>query len=529
MADKNVNLKKEWTIMVYLAGDNDLSEDMALKLMEISEIFDTAKNSSKTKNISLLAYLDGNNPLLLTQLFNFTKGRAKQPIPSGLQIQNAAQKITIRNFVDWCVNTQSAKADNYALIVSGHGDGFQQTAFLRDETSLDYMTVKSLKVVLEEINQKILRDKLKILAFDSCVMSMIEVANEIKEVADIMVGAEGYMPTNGMSYKRFIDGLVALDAKLPIKKEDIARLLVQSAVDGNKQHSELTRRSLDASVFDLTGKTFDLAVESINNLGKMLAAAVPQISTAEFTSLVKEPLKKAILSSHWKCQSYLFEQSIDIIDFCDVLKAECFGVMNEMNSILKILGVDILTIILSPNELVADINISEKISEEDQKKYESILAALHIMKNISNACADVIEKVKACRIKSCFSGPDYQFSTGLALFFPWTLSTFNMTKPRFIEFSFACRDEKKGILNPWYSFLERYLVETFRPSDSSMRANKQTMLDLQFTSDKTMFAAAGDVLLDPPPSGLLVSENQYKEYFMRIKNFPMDNANGCGK
>lgn len=520
------NGKKDWTVMVYLAGDNDLGEDIAKKLMEMRNIFDSQTNSIKTNKIGLLAYFDGDNPLISTQQFDFTKGVFGKPTDG----VNCADPLSVSGFVEWCVKTQEVTADNYALIFCGHGEGFQRTAFLRDMSSFDFMTVKQLKDEISEINKSILGiEKLQVLAFDSCVMSMIEVVNEFKDVAEVFVGAEGYMPTTGLSYKRLIDEFIEIDSKSEITTENITSAIVSATYENNKALVELTNRSLDIHVLDLKAEKFDSAVESINDLGGILEKALTsQNSVSETDCLITECVKNAILNSHWKAQTFLFEQAIDVIDFCGNLKAECFNALYEKDVILKTVGLDFMTVTKSQDDgSFTNIEISEDKTEEI--KYKGIFAYLRVLKTISQTCEDVISKVGACVTKSCFSGPDYQFSNGVALFFPWSANTFEMTKFKFMEYDFASADPQKGQLNPWYSFLRLYLDITLRPPFETVNNYNSNVSNFNLQPKHLKTAVAGRVLLDPPPRGQITSENQYKEYFMRTKNFPLQNVSGYSK
>jgi predicted alpha/beta hydrolase len=79
---------------------------------------------------------------------NFTDQQEKQN-------ENAAEKRSLLNFVDWCVNTVEVENDdgeitfgrrakNYALIFSGHSLGFQDIGLFKDESSGKSMTMFDL-------------------------------------------------------------------------------------------------------------------------------------------------------------------------------------------------------------------------------------------------------------------------------------------------------------------------------------------------------------------------------------------------
>src|SRR5215204_1580624 len=142
---------KDWTIMVYMAGDNNLSSDMASALSEITSVTEELNIRQDDSNISLLAFYDSGALTVPSYNFDFTKsieeGRVmtnkikKRFLTVNEKKELAAQldQVTVEdnnietpsataygimNFVDWCINKQEHRARNYALIISGHSFGF---------------------------------------------------------------------------------------------------------------------------------------------------------------------------------------------------------------------------------------------------------------------------------------------------------------------------------------------------------------------------------------------------------------------
>jgi len=515
--------KKQWTIMVYMAGDNDLNEDMVKRLIEMRSIFDKPANRIRTQKIGLCAYFDGDNPMIVTKQFNFTKGISGFSSGNLSRGNNSANPLTIKEFVSWCVNIQGVTAENYALFLSGHGDGFQQTSFLKDTGSSEFMTIKGLKKILGEINAEILHSqKLNLLGFDSCVMNTIEVANEFKDVAELIVGSQGYLPTTGWSYENIVNNLISLDSQSKIGKEDIAAAVVSAATESNKQYSELTKRSLDMSVYEPSETKFAAVLTAIDDLAQTLQNAIKSQPNPELESIKRKPVKKVLLAAHWKCQGFLFDQSVDIIDFCENLRAECFGTMFQIGTTLKYAGIELIDVTLDGNENISEVDIFSDISVEDKEKYTDVLETLETLKEIARVSLVLSKKVDDCILKCCFSGPDFQFSNGLSLFFPWSKTTLDMVKPKMDDLNFKS--------SKWLEFLKDYLVETCRPTRQLILENKMTLLGYKLLADKSMFAEfAGRVMVNPPPKGLVDANSQYKDYFMRTKNFSLEDVNFCPK
>ena len=149
--------KKEWTIMVYMAGDNNLAVDMAYAMEQIKGVATAGADSP-----NLFVYYDGNSPAIPTLYCDFSEPHRPRyvrsckvpnklyPVPKK-ENENAADPRSILNFVDWCVNTVEVensgevslgrRAQKYALIFSGHSLGFQDIGLFKDES-----TGKSMKM-----------------------------------------------------------------------------------------------------------------------------------------------------------------------------------------------------------------------------------------------------------------------------------------------------------------------------------------------------------------------------------------------
>lgn len=524
--------KKKWTIMVYLAGDNDLSETMAKRFIEMRHIKD------KVSKINLLAYYDANNPTIKTRYENLT-GHHKTgddiAINTKLELtklvaeENSSSPWAIKRFVKWCIEDQKAEAENYALIIAGHGDGFQRTTFLRDESSMGSLTMKGLRQSLKEIQEEIWKDadkKFQILAFDSCVMNTFEVAYELKDRVETLIGSQGYMYESGWSYQHIIEELCKLDKKDKIEKEDITEILVSSAIKPNEPYVELNARSLDVSVFNLENNKIEDAAKSIHNLGESLEAALPKEVKSENDLIYKERLKKAILSSHWRCQTYLYEQSIDIIDFCQNLMAECFQIRDGLDFLIRVSGIKLSVESNSGNG--QKIEFPDNIEESDKVRIEEVIEFSKKLGNIQTACNDVLSKVGSCIDKSCYSGSEYQFSNGISLLFPWSLFTLRLSKKIYESFDFACENDGNKTSKPWYSFLTRYLEETLRKHEPEIRFAPVNIDKFNWLSaDNTLIDPPNSGMIDPPNSGMLTSD--YKTYFSRIKNYDWTTKSGCAK
>ena len=432
-------ITKDWTIMVYMAGDNSLSVDMAYTLNEIKNF-----SNIDSSNVNILAYYDGDAPNAPTLYCDFTDFENPHFTPSSTiekrfqrrlrgneqpstppDDENSAAFYSVLNFIDWCVNgaefrekgvsQKGRKATNYAMIFSGHGFGFQSLTFLKDNKSDFYMTIRKLRAALERAKNEVLDGKaLAILGFDSCVMGMLEVGFELKDCAKTMIASEGTLPNAGWAYAPILNGLVeSKNVSTDAEIFDVSRGIVRNFIDTQQQFA-IGGVSVDLSAWDLT-KVAPIVTE-VNKLGNILLKGLENKETSHQLELV-------LLKCHFKSQSFMFEQNVDLIDFCEILSEE--------------------SSIFDQN---IRIYLDDDTEDEKGKSFAEILV---------KRCQAVIDAVESCVLLNGFSGGKFQYAKGISIFFPWTYLLFALSAHTYDGLGFVFSEDGLS----WRKFLYYYLSE----------------------------------------------------------------------
>jgi hypothetical protein len=438
--------QKEWTIMVYMAGDNNLAVDMAYAMEQIKSVADAGANTP-----NLFVYYDGNSPAIPTLYCDFSApGKPRyvrsykvedklRPVPPKHN-ENAADPRSILNFIDWCVNkveveenggvTKGRRADKYALIFSGHSLGFQDIGLFKDESSGKSMHMKDFYTTLlsavrdpekldetteqDELNDeletttKLLGQKLDILGFDSCVMGMLEVGFQFNKIARTMIASEGSVPSAGWTYAKIL-GCLAQEQNRNLHTRDVAELFVKKFIRTQDEYT-------------VGGVSVDMAAWDLSEFGS-LASAFEDLSRAllecfeDEESRIYRQMERVILQVHWKCQSYMYDQNVDLGDFCELLDQECGRVAEELGG------------------------------GKDTKP----------LKEVQEACGKVLEELKNAVILSGYSGGGYQYSNGVSVFFPWSREAYEVSKKNYESLWFTKQAKQKKL--SWTGFLKKYLYE----------------------------------------------------------------------
>ncbi len=136
-----------WLIMLYMAGDNDLTEEMVLALQDlVAEGAASSIDRSRRSSIRAARGID-------TQRYTFDakRGAPRSRITAtrrslGGEI-NAGSPEALVDFVQWALK-DTAPEMRYALVLSGHGGGTSDDFLLKDENSRDALSMKELQEAL---------------------------------------------------------------------------------------------------------------------------------------------------------------------------------------------------------------------------------------------------------------------------------------------------------------------------------------------------------------------------------------------
>ena len=210
-----------WTVMVYMAGDNDLSGALLDDLKEME-----ATGSSRLVNVVVqIDTFGGTTKRLLVK-------RGKSFLLEDMGELNMAEPQTLRDFVLWA-KTQFPSS-RYALILSSHGDGLAkripyhpavrtQGRILQDDTD-GVSCCLSNTLVREALEDAGIYFDL--LGFDASMMGQIETAYEFRNLADILVFSQETGQANGWDYTTILNALK--NDPVLMQGEELSDVIVES-------------------------------------------------------------------------------------------------------------------------------------------------------------------------------------------------------------------------------------------------------------------------------------------------------------
>lgn len=415
--DADTGHKPIWTVMIYMAGDNNLTEECIYALTEM-------KTVDLGKDVQVFVQYDSNDGYLPVRRYHITHepgGELKHYDEIGKDTRqfqwesprmkpyrqftgdkkerpgegSSGDPAALYNFIAYCLDRRP-RSDHNFLIICGHGAGIQRDYLLRDDSPEGYLTLKELGRVLRNVKEDF-ADQHKPFVFDmfgmdTCLMSMAEIAYELRSTVKVAIGCPSYAPASGWPYREVLKKIKAscktacedtIDTDL--SKDGFRRLakdIVDAYVDFYTNYSagglSVTQSALDVRLINqlIDGYTKNGETKmGLKALAAVFTERLEKILKANQTNLLKdaehaEPshnkFVSAMILAHWDAQSYNGELYVDLADFL-----RCF----------------------------ADRYEDDKIACD---------------------CGDLADFIKdRFVIASEYSGRKFQWTYGLSIYFPW--------------------------------------------------------------------------------------------------------------
>ena len=237
----------DWTVLVYMASDNNLEAAALDNLREIAHVGSSA-------HLNLVAQVDrisSRNIWDDTTAGNWT-GTKRFLVQPGMEpdaamaVQdlgelNTGDPTTLADFITWGITRYPAK--HYALVLWSHGAAWQGLA--NDETSGgDNLTLPELGKALAAAQQQTGFTKLDLLGFDACLMAQLDVLQTIAPYAQVAVASAELEPTKGWAWDAWLSALVANPDHTATS---IAEVIVKSYMSLYQRTEDVT-----LAAFDLT-------------------------------------------------------------------------------------------------------------------------------------------------------------------------------------------------------------------------------------------------------------------------------------
>ncbi|NLI79487.1 MAG: hypothetical protein GX442_23955 [Candidatus Riflebacteria bacterium] len=310
-AAPGVKGRKKWTVLVFLNADNDLEASGLADLNEMEQVgsdgnLNIVVQIDRQKGSGGDTIVDGN--WIGTRRYEIVKERTKKiasRMVMNLGERDMGNKRELAEFLQWGVETYPA--DHYVAVIWNHGAGWKGIS--SDDESGNMMTVPDVLwgcrqaiPSLQKVNPN--HPKFDIIDFDACLMGMVEVAYELRDVADFLLASEETEPGQGMPYQ---DTLRPLKDDPAITPRMLAKAMIGAYVKSYAAGGSQTTKRLGGSA--VTKAAYDLSriaplADLVGRLGASLAA-----NHAVYTRLLVDEF-----GTFAKVRRYSDESFVDLFD-----------------------------------------------------------------------------------------------------------------------------------------------------------------------------------------------------------------------
>jgi hypothetical protein len=427
----SLNDDRKMTVMCFFASDNALSPLLISQLKAIKDagyeqdtdvlvrfdpneegvptriyhVNDRRRGVGGKKDGRLTSIGDGPNP--------FVRNLAEDIIdPDSLDISKAAQRDlkaeltrddnvnaveSLTNFVNFCRESYPAK--HYILFLIGHGMIVGNDAFLPDDNPTSGISLADLGSILKPFREGNM-SSLELLGLHSCSMASVEIAYQLKGLANHMIASQGTSYVGSWPYRQLLKKIFATvdEANRNATEIDVQQLVEKLYHLSLYNSTDLMMAGYcsEMSLCNLQEDIVAALTEPLQTLVELLTGALRQIPAAGTTAVndtgnvdpVKDPLIVNLISkAHAESQSYWGESYTDLHDFCERLEQACLAVTG-----------------VSANATLAEIAAACKLVKT---KLETVPSE------------DRSQRFQNLVVRSEYFGWKFQYSYGLSIYFPW--------------------------------------------------------------------------------------------------------------
>jgi hypothetical protein len=252
--------KKRWSILAYIAGDNNLSD---AGLEDIRELCAVGASDQVHVGVEIDTYGEHTGSIRYEITAPDWTGKAYRTVIERLPEKDTGDPETLSSFLNWGIERYPAK--DYLVVVWNHGAGFRSVR--RDIGYDDFGSSLDMPEIEDAFTRAGIgaANKIGILGFDACLMNMIEIAHHFRDKVGLLVGSQQTEPGDGWPYDAVLKA-----AKSAASRTDLAKQIVKLYM---RNYKEL-------GVFDVTQSAIDCSktepvVKAMSDLGDLLVQRLP--------------------------------------------------------------------------------------------------------------------------------------------------------------------------------------------------------------------------------------------------------------
>jgi len=279
----NPKADKKWTVMVFVNAKNNL-ESFGLKDVNEMEMVGSDDNVNIVAELGRInGYSTAEGDWKGSRRYLIQKDENPSAITSPVVMEIAKSDMGswqyLVGFSKWAM--ENYPAQKYVLVVWNHGAGWNKDAAFEAARGISYDDETSHHITTPELRQALAAiGGINILSMDACLMQMVEVAYEVKGLAEYIVASEETEPGDGYTYNTFLAPLV----KNPdMGSAELSKTMVDSYTDHYQAINQAgTQSSVKVAALDQFTTLVNGFVDALIAAGDLTVAKNAKLKTQAF-------------------------------------------------------------------------------------------------------------------------------------------------------------------------------------------------------------------------------------------------------
>ncbi len=217
----------KWVVIGYMDGNNNLDEGNNGTSYVIKDVQDLESIGSSDE-VKIIVAVGSKKKGGIVKYYYIEKHQDELPdslsskVLMDLGTKDMSDKRTLKDFLQYVKDNY--EAEHYLLVIDDHGGGWQGCCVDEVNGAGSLMPVQDIRSALQEVGLHP-----EVIVFHACLMSMVEVTYELKEVTDYVVASEFSMPM--LSVLNPQSWLAALSSNPDMSSLDVARNIAKAVYD----------------------------------------------------------------------------------------------------------------------------------------------------------------------------------------------------------------------------------------------------------------------------------------------------------
>ena len=302
--------EKDWTILVYLNGNNNLDEFGFVNMNQMEQV---GSNEHINIVVQWASLKNGKTQRVLVKQ-DSNSSTVTSPVLEDMGKLDMGDSKNLVNFMLWGFKNYPAK--HYMVDVWNHGSGWRRMKSLGftqgdsffptdiswDDTTGNSITTKQLGEAMDQA-ARVLGRKIDLYASDACLMGMAEVANELSDSVETFAGSEEVEAAAGWPYHTILKRLAEHPESDSV---EFSKILTEEFYRFYNEGGD-SRQEATFSAFDLS--QMSTLNQSMTELSRVLGG-------------LKSPERQKVVVAAKGTQRFAYSDYADLLDFLNQLEGQ---------------------------------------------------------------------------------------------------------------------------------------------------------------------------------------------------------------